>query len=65
MVYLDFSATTPVSKEVLDKYYNDNINYPGNANSSHLLGKKISDEIDKTNKLILKLLNLDERYEVV
>ena len=28
-------------------------------------GKKISDEIDKTNKLILKLLNLDERYEVV
>lgn len=65
MVYLDYSATTPVDKTILDKFYDDNMNYPGNANSQHELGKIISEKIDKTNEQILNFLDLDERYEVV
>ena len=40
MVYLDYSATTPVSKELLDLYVDISTNYIGNANSEHFLGKK-------------------------
>ena len=40
MVYLDYSATTPVSKELLDLYVDVTNNYIGNANSKHYLGKK-------------------------
>ncbi len=65
VIYLDFSATTPVDKRVLNKFIKDNEKYLGNANSNHLLGKKISDEISKTSESILTNLGLDNSYEVV
>ena len=38
MVYLDYSATTPVNEEVLDTYVKVCKDYIGNPNSMHKLG---------------------------
>lgn len=38
MVYLDYSATTPVNKDVLETFNKVCLNYPGNPNSIHKLG---------------------------
>ena len=38
MIYLDYSATTPVNDEVLDSFCKTTIGYPGNPNSLHKLG---------------------------
>ena len=40
MVYLDYSATTPVDKEVLETFNKVCMEYPGNSNSLHSLGVK-------------------------
>ena len=40
MVYLDYCATTPVSKDLLNLYVDVTNNYIGNANSKHFLGKE-------------------------
>ena len=40
MVYLDYSATTPVLPEVLDSYNKVTEEYFGNPNSLHGLGIK-------------------------
>ncbi len=40
MVYLDYSATTPVNKDVLDSFNKVTCDFIGNANSIHLLGVK-------------------------
>lgn len=58
MVYLDYSATTPVNEEVLDTFVEVSRKYIGNPNSSHKLGqlsKRVID--DATNKIanILKV----------
>lgn len=41
MTYLDYSATTPIRKEVLDIYNKVSLEYPGNSNSLHSLGVKV------------------------
>jgi len=38
MIYLDYSATTPVDKSALDSFNNVSENYIGNPNSLHKLG---------------------------
>lgn len=38
MVYLDYSATTPVNSDVLTEFNQVALNYIGNPNSSHALG---------------------------
>lgn len=38
MIYLDYSATTPVNEEVLDSFYKTTKKYIGNPNSLHKLG---------------------------
>ena len=46
MLYLDYSATTPVDRNVLDSYIKCCTDYPGNPNSLHKLGvdsKKLMD----------------------
>ena len=43
MIYLDYSATTPVSYEVLDTISKVTKEFIGNANSIHALGKKSAD----------------------
>ena len=40
MIYLDYSATTPVSYDVLESYNRATRDYIGNANSIHALGMK-------------------------
>lgn len=57
MIYLDYSANTPVEKEVLKTFLETTTKYYGNPNSSHELGKIAFNEIDKSSNEIAKLLN--------
>lgn len=58
MVYLDYSATTPVNKEVLDSFNKACNNYIGNPNSLHKLGFEASKIIESATNQIKSLLNL-------
>lgn len=56
MIYLDYSATTPVNKEVLDSYVKTTNEYIGNANSIHNLGVKSKELYMKATKQISEIL---------
>ncbi len=58
MIYLDYSATTPVNKEVLDTFTKVCIDFPGNSNSLHKLGVKIRDLENSATKQIAQILNI-------
>ena len=58
MIYLDYSATTPVDKRVLESFNKACINYPGNANSIHSLGSKSNELIKAATKQISEILNV-------
>ncbi len=58
MIYFDYSATTPINKNVLKKYTTNAINYIGNPNSNHILGKIASDKINSATKEIAELLRI-------
>lgn len=60
MVYLDYSATTPVSKEVLDTFMKATTDYFGNPNSLHKLGLDAKKLIDASTKQIANILNVKE-----
>ncbi len=60
MVYLDYSATTPVNSEVLDSYVKASYKYPGNANSLHRLGVEANEMIEKSTKQIADILGVKE-----
>ncbi len=60
MVYLDYSATTPVNKEVLESYSKCCLNYIGNPNSMHKLGVEAKKLIDASTKQISELLKVKE-----
>lgn len=64
MIYLDYSATTPVNKEVLDSFNKACLDFPGNPNSIHSLGIKSNDLIVAATKQIKDILNL-ENEEIV
>lgn len=59
MIYLDYSATTPVNKEVLDSFNKVCLDYPGNPNSLHKLGVNNAHLIEDASKQIKKILNTD------
>ena len=61
MIYLDYSATTPVNREVLDSFIKVNTDFIGNGNSLHNLGLKINNLINKATKQIEEVLNLDNK----
>ena len=61
MIYLDYSATTPVNDEVLDTFVNVSKNYIGNPNSLHRLGVEAKELIDASTKQIAKLLGVKEK----
>lgn len=46
MIYLDYSASTPVNNDVLELFYNTTKKYYANPNSSHKLGRKAKELID-------------------
>ena len=52
MIYLDYSATTKASSEVLNKFIEIENNYFGNPNSNHKLGKEAKNKINDSIKNI-------------
>ena len=56
MIYLDYSANTPVEKDVLKTFLETTTKYYGNPNSNHLLGKEAFNEIDRSSEIISSLL---------
>ena len=60
MIYLDYSATTPVSYDVLESYNKATRDYIGNANSIHSLGVKSKAPLNSATKQIAELLNIKE-----
>lgn len=60
MIYLDYSATTPVSLEVLDTFTRTTKEFIGNPNSLHSLGIKSSELISEATKQIASIFNVLE-----
>lgn len=58
MIYLDYSATTPIEDSVLDTYINVSKNFIGNANSIHSLGIKSKELLNSATNQIANLLNV-------
>lgn len=58
MVYLDYSATTPVIEEVLDTYTRTCREFVGNPNSLHSLGVKAKELIDASSEQIATILGV-------
>ncbi len=58
MVYLDYAASTPVDKRVLDKYYSTMLECFANPNSSHRLGLLAKEKIDKASLKIAKYFHI-------
>jgi cysteine desulfurase len=57
MIYLDYSATTPVDDRVLDSYVKVTKEFPGNANSIHTLGVKSKELLIQATNQIAELFN--------
>ena len=60
MVYLDYSATTPVNEEVLDTYVKVCREFIGNPNSLHKIGIDAKNLIDASSKQIAFILGCNE-----
>jgi cysteine desulfurase len=63
-IYLDYAATTPLDKEVLDAmmpYFSDKF---GNPSSIHTWGQQADDAVESAREKIIKLMNA-ERYTVL
>ena len=60
MTYLDYSATTPVDKSVLESFNKTCLEYIGNPNSLHKLGVKSKQLEESATKQIADLLNVKE-----
>ena len=60
MVYLDYSATTPANKEVLDTFVKASEKYIGNPNSLHKLGTDAKNLIDSATNQIKEILKTDK-----
>ena len=60
MIYLDYSATTPVLKEILDSYNKVTIDYFGNPNSLHSLGVKSRELLNSATKQISNIFKIKE-----
>lgn len=61
MTYLDYSATTPVDKDVLKTFIDVTNNFIGNPNSLHKLGLEAKSIIDAATNQIAKLLDIDSK----
>ena len=57
MIYLDYSATTPVDDRVLDSYVKVSKEYIGNANSIHTLGIKSKELLMQATNQIAEIFN--------
>ena len=59
MIYLDYSATTPVDEGVLDSYVKTTREYIANANSIHNLGVKSKELMMKATRQIANYLDIN------
>lgn len=64
MIYLDYSATTPTSKEVLDTFVKVSQDFIGNPNSLHTLGVESNNLINKATEQIANILKV-KKEEVI
>ena len=60
MIYLDYSATTPVNDEVLDTYVKSTKKFIGNPNSLHSLGFEAKKIIDDATTQVKNIFNTDK-----
>ena len=60
MIYLDYSATTPVSFEVLDTITKVTNEFVGNANSIHSLGVRSKKLVESATKQIASIFGVSE-----
>ena len=60
MIYLDYSATTPMLPEVLDSYNKVTEEYFANTQSIHKLGTKSNELLKSATKQIAELLGISE-----
>ena len=58
MIYLDYSATTPVDKRVLESFERTCIEYPGNPNSLHTEGVRAKKLMDAATEQVANLLRV-------
>ncbi len=58
MIYLDYSATTPVSYEVLDTVSKVSKEFIGNSNSLHALGQKSANLLESATKQIADIFGI-------
>lgn len=58
MIYLDYSATTPVNEEVLESFTTVTQKFIGNPNSLHKLGLEANKIITEATKQIANILNI-------
>lgn len=58
MIYLDYSATTPVDKRVLESFERTCIEYPGNPNSLHSEGVRAKKLMDAATEQVADLLHV-------
>ena len=58
MIYLDYSATTPVDDRVIDTYSKVCKEFIGNPNSLHRLGVKAKELIDASSEQIADILGV-------
>lgn len=64
LIYFDYSATTPVDKNILLKFTHDNEAYFANPNSLHSLGLEAKSKINQATLDILKIFSLED-YELI
>ena len=60
MIYLDYCATTPVNKEVLESFNKASLDFVGNTNSLHGLGINANKLVSSATKQIADILNVKE-----
>jgi len=60
MIYLDYSATTPIGYEVLDTYNRTSKDFFGNPNSLHELGVKSKNLMNSATKQIAEIFNIHD-----
>lgn len=60
MIYLDYSATTPTSDEVIDSFVLATKRFPGNPNSLHKLGVESNKIISESTAQIAELMKVKE-----
>lgn len=61
MIYLDYSATTPIMYDVLDSYNKASRDYMGNVNSLHGLGVKSRALLTSATKQICEIFSILEK----